>query len=279
MSDINRPTRRRGPLLAVLLTLLATLALLSASVGGAAAQTAANATTATPEAGGTGCHPDGPPPIERTWIHLEDERVAAGDPGKIAFQHNVRTSYDCPVTVIATIYAPDGVELKMSSGGTVSQMGGAAQAIYRIDPTTGSTLDGSAIEVYYDGPVDGTKRIDVDATAQLFPDGHRDEPALHTEVGGLSKSLVVTERTTPATQTGGNDGDGSADSTGDGGPATATPTPASDGSAEASAATATPRPGHQSDPPIPRELPSRLTMLALIALVALVAVVGAVRSD
>lgn len=286
----HRLTRRRGPLLAVVLTLVTALALSSAGAGTAVAQTAGNAsaantTAATPAAD---CQPDGPPPIERTWLQLEDERIEAGDPGKIAFQHNLRTTYDCPVTVLATIYAPDGVELKVSSGGTVSQVEGAAQATYRIDPTTGSTLDGSAIEVYYDGPVDGTKRIDVDATAQLFAAGHRDDPALYTEVGGLSESLTVTERTTPATpsptptdvEAGADDGSDPAAGGSDGsGSATATP---ADGSGNGTpAATATP--GSGSGPGagggFPWTLPSGLTMLALIALVALVAVVGAAGSD
>jgi hypothetical protein len=263
MSATNRPIRHRETLFAVLLTLFATLALLSVGVGDTVAQTAGNAsamntTTGTSEASTAECHPDGPPPIQRVWLQREDKQVAAGDPAKIAFVHNLRTTYDCPVTVIATIYAPDGVELKMSSGGTVSQVEGAAQATYRIDPTTGGTLESSAIEVYYDGPVNGKEQIEIDATAQIFPADHRDDAALYAEVSGLSESVVVTEQTTP--------------------------TPSNSSGDESTAATPTPTPTETTaSAETPASKPStpilQLPVLAVIALVALVAVVGAVASN
>lgn len=254
-------THRCGSLLAVLLTTLAVLAVFSAGAGSAAAQTAGNASAASTintasDTGAAGCRPDGPPPIERTRLQLEDNQIAAGDPGKIAFQHELKTYYECPVTVIATIYAPDGVELKMSSGGTISQVEGAAQATYRIDPTTGGTLDSSAIKVYYDGPVDGTKQVDIDATAKMFPVDHRSDPALYTEIGGQSESLVVTEQVPPTT-----------------------PTPESPDIATSTSETpetTTSTPGDKPDQPLP-QTPVGMLALIFVVLVSLVAVVGAAQ--
>lgn len=190
----NRQTKRYW-----IPVLLAVLVAVPVMTGAAVAQDANQTSTenSTPTADSSECQVEGPPPLERTRVYLEDNTIEQGDPGKISLQHVLDTSYNCPVTVLATIYAPNGVELSVSGGGTVEQFEGGAQAMFTIDPTTGGTVGTSSIEVYYDGEVNGEREITIDGTAQLFPEGYRSQSEYHTDIGGLSESLTVVESTTP----------------------------------------------------------------------------------
>jgi hypothetical protein len=258
----NHSDGRHGRVLVSLL--VATLALLVLTSGGVAAQTAnenvsttENGTTAAPVTGQ--CEPEGPPRFAIVRMHLEDKRIESGDPAKISLQESLQPYYECPVTVLATITAPDGVEVKVSSGGTVSQIEGGAQAMFRIDPTQGGTLDESSIEVYYDGPVNGEERIDIDANLQAYPTDHRDQPSYYTDLGGLTESITVTEQATPQPTTTTAD---SADDTADNRTRTTTVYVPPTGIEE-----------------VLSGLSGRFGVVGIIALVAIVGIAGVARSN
>ncbi|EMA11569.1 hypothetical protein C437_01615 [Haloarcula vallismortis ATCC 29715] len=99
--------------------------------------------------------------------------------------------------VLATIYAPSGVEVSVSGGGTVEQFEGGAQALYTIDPTTGGTVGTSSIEVHYTGEVEDEMEVEIEGTAQLFPEGYRSQSEYHTDIGGMNQPIVILESTNP----------------------------------------------------------------------------------
>lgn len=258
-------------LLAMLL--IATVGL-SAVTGGVAAQAQIQMNESTDTAGPQQCQASGSPKYQSTGIHLEDTTVERGDPAKISLRQEFQPYYDCPVTVLATIEGSDGVEVKVSSGGTVRQVEGAAQAEFRVDPRTGGTLAESSIEVYYDGPVDGTKQIDIDARAHAYPTGYRDDPSYYTTLTGLTETVTVTEPAPAEESSGSETGQNATTEQND-------PVPTPESATQPNATRNTPERSDGSDssgggPPFSAPL---LFVIALFGLVTIVGVVGAAGSN
>lgn len=200
-----------------LVSLLAVLLMLTATVSGFAAASTGSSAVAAVQQNGTStptdtatstpqaCEPgDDEPSLTQSRLYAPQKTLTAGEPGAIAGGFQVSGTANCAVVVSITMQVPSGMQIEGASD-VMSGGAGIVTAQFTVKPGNIRSIRANVFS-------QNTGERTVTADIQYWPVGHED---MAKQIDGITLSFDVQDTVTPGaagTESGGDDGgDGGSD--------------------------------------------------------------------